>query len=121
MEKPSSHIRRLYRRWFTDWKTKYRVVVTDQNYHEKLSWNLSRTQLWTTVGLFVLATMVVTTCLIVFTPLRQFVPGYTREELMHEAYGNRIKLDSLQNCISGQAVRVPRKPAGHGGEVYVTP
>ncbi|MDE5735802.1 MAG: hypothetical protein K2H65_01825, partial [Bacteroidales bacterium] len=86
MKKPTSYIKRLYRRWFTDWKTKYRVVVTDQNYHEKLSWNLSRTQLWTTVGLFVLVTMVVTACLILFTPLRQFVPGYTREELTHQVY-----------------------------------
>ncbi len=119
-EKPSSHIRRLYRRWFTDWKTKYRVVVTDQNYHEKLSWNLSRTQLWTTVGLFVLAIMVVTVCLIVFTPLRQFVPGYTREELMHDAYGNRIKLDSLQNCIDGQAVVLQLMQAAIAGEVSVT-
>lgn len=117
MEKPTSHIKRLYRRWFTDWKTKYRVVVTDQNYHEKLSWNLSRLHLWSTIGLCILVTMVITTCLIVFTPLRQYVPGYTREELMHEAYGNRFKLDSLQNCIEGQTVVLRLMQAAIAGEV----
>lgn len=120
MNKQVSHIKRLYRRWFTDWKTKYRVVVTDQNYHEKLSWNLSRTQLWTTVGLFVLVTMVLTACLILFTPLRQFVPGYTREELTHQIYSSRVQLDSLQNCLEGQTVMLQLMQAAIAGKVNMT-
>ncbi len=121
MKEHVSHIKRLYRRWFTDWKTKYRVVVTDQNYHEKLSWNLSRTQLWTTVGLFVLVTMVVTACLILFTPLRQFVPGYTREELTQQVYTSRVKLDSLQNCLEGQTVMLRLMQSAIAGEVPMAP
>lgn len=121
LERPASYIKRLYRRWFTDWKTKYRVVVTDQNYHEKLSWNLSRTQLWTTVGLFVLVTMVITACLILFTPLRQFVPGYTREELTQQVYTSRVKLDSLQNCLAGQTVMLRLMQAAIAGEVAMAP
>lgn len=121
LERPTSYIKRLYRRWFTNWKTKYRVVVTDQNYHEKLSWNLSRTQLWTTVGLFVLVTMVVTACLILFTPLRQFVPGYTREELTQQVYTSRVKLDSLQNCLEGQTVMLRLMQSAIAGELPMTP
>ncbi|MDE6515993.1 MAG: M23 family metallopeptidase, partial [Bacteroidales bacterium] len=121
MKAPVSHIKRIYRRWFTDWKTKYRVVVTDQSYHEKLSWNLSRTQLWTTVGLFVLVTMVITACLILFTPLRQFVPGYTREELTHQVYNSRVKLDSLQNCLEGQTVMLRLMQAAIAGKVPMAP
>ena len=120
LERPTSYIKRLYRRWFTDWKTKYRVVVTDQSYHEKLSWNLSRTQLWTTVGLFVLVTMVITACLILFTPLRQFVPGYTREELTQQVYTSRVKLDSLQNCLEGQTVMLRLMQSAIAGEVRMT-
>ncbi len=121
MKEHVSHIKRLYRRWFTDWKTKYRVVVTDQNYHEKLSWNLSRTQLWTTVGLFVLVTVVITACLILFTPLRQFVPGYTREELTQQVYTSRVKLDSLQNCLEGQTVMLRLMQSAIAGEVPMAP
>ncbi|MDE5703606.1 MAG: M23 family metallopeptidase, partial [Bacteroidales bacterium] len=99
--------------------TKYRVVVTDQNYHEKLALNLTKTRLWATLGFFALAVMVLTVCLIVFTPLRQFVPGYTREELMHEAYGNRLKLDSLQGCVEGQAVMLQLMQAAIAGQMSV--
>lgn len=74
----------------------------DENYHEKIAVKSSRLQVWGIAGLVVLVSVVSTACLILFTPLRQIVPGYTRDELVKDVYTNKIVLDSLQGCVEGQ-------------------
>ncbi len=115
-----SHIKQFYYRWFTNGKAKYRVAVTDENYRERWAFFLTKRRFWVLTSLSILAVMVITSCLILFTPLRRFVPGYTREELMQEAYGSRLKLDSLQNCVDGQVVMLRLMQAAIAGNVPIT-
>lgn len=115
-----SHIKQFYYRWFTNGKAKYRVAVTDENYRERWAFYLTKRRFWVLTSLSVLAVMVITGCLILFTPLRRFVPGYTREELMQEAYGSRLKLDSLQNCMEGQVVMLRLMQSAIAGNIPVT-
>ena len=71
-------LRELWKKGFTNWKIKYRLVIrNDSTHHEKISFLLSPRNIFVvvTVSAFILVT--VTAMLIAFTPLRVYVPGYT--------------------------------------------
>lgn len=77
---------------------KYRLVIlNDETFEEKYSFRLSRLNLFTAFGLLSITLIVVTTVLIAFTPLREYIPGYSgdlkvRKNLLRLAG----KLDSLE-------------------------
>jgi murein DD-endopeptidase MepM/ murein hydrolase activator NlpD len=77
---------------------KYRLVVmNDETFEEKYSLKLSQLSLFTAFGLLTIGLILLTTILIAFTPLREYIPGYsgdvkTRRNLIQLA----AKLDSLE-------------------------
>jgi len=77
---------------------KYRLVVmNDETFEEKYSLKLSQLSLFTAFGLLTIGLILLTTVLIAFTPLREYIPGYsgdvkTRRNLIQLA----AKLDSLE-------------------------
>ncbi|MBP5677726.1 MAG: M23 family metallopeptidase [Bacteroidales bacterium] len=78
-------------------KRKHRFVVRDEDtYKEKLSFRLSVLNLFVTIGTVVIVLIVLTTVLIAFTPLREFIPGYTDIHAVEQTYANAKQLDSLQ-------------------------
>ena len=84
-------------------KHKHRFVVMDTDtFKEKFSFQLSGINLFVTVGITVIVLIVLTTVLIAFTPLREYIPGYTDTEMVEQTYANARRLDSLENQLVDQ-------------------
>ena len=102
MEKKRLSLRKLWKKAYTDVRHKYRLSVTDENFHEKLSFKLSSLNLWTIIALGSLIVVTLTMVIIIYTPVRQFVPGYVKKEFVEQSINDRIRLDSLQQQLEAQ-------------------
>lgn len=88
-------------------RMKHRLVILDDTtLREKWSFRLSGTNLFVAIGLGVIILIVLTTILIAFTPLREFIPGYTRSELVEQTYRNAQIADSLEQVLNQQEIQL---------------
>jgi len=79
---------------------KYRLVILNDNtFEEKISFNLTRLNVFVTSGFSIIALIALTTVLIAFTPLRVYIPGYSSTALKREAHQLTNKADSLQVAL----------------------
>ncbi|TBW27743.1 M23 family metallopeptidase [Gramella sp. KN1008] len=79
---------------------KYRMVILNEDtFEERFSFRLTRLNVFVAVGLSAIFLVAATTVLIAFTPLREYIPGYSSTELKEEAANLAYKTDSLQNVI----------------------
>ncbi len=79
---------------------KYRMVVINENtFEEKLSFKLSRLNVFIFGGFFAILLIGLTTVLIAFTPIKEYIPGYASTKLKKQATDLVFKVDSLQNVI----------------------
>ncbi len=81
---------------------KYRFVIMNETFEEKISFRLSRLNVFVYIGMTVIILTFGTLALIAFTSLREFIPGYTKDEVVQMAYRNQSKIDSLENFIGAQ-------------------
>lgn len=79
---------------------KYRMVVLNEDtFEERFSFRLTRLNVFVAVGLSVIFLIAATTVLIAFTPLREYIPGYSSAQLKEKAANLAYTSDSLQNVI----------------------
>lgn len=79
---------------------KYRMVVLNEDtFEERFSFRLTRLNVFVAVGLSAIFLIAATTVLIAFTPLREYIPGYSSAELKERATNLAYVSDSLQNVI----------------------
>lgn len=79
---------------------KYRMVILNEDtFEERFSFRLTRLNVFVAVGLSAIFLIAATTVLIAFTPLREYIPGYSSAELKEKATNLAFKTDSLQNVI----------------------
>ncbi len=79
---------------------KYRLVIlNDDTYEEKLNFKLSQLNVFTVFGVGSLLLIAIVTVIIAFTPLREFIPGYTDVNLRKMGVENTLKVDSLTNVL----------------------
>ena len=85
----------------TDKKTrKFRLSLIDANSHERL-WSLHYSRpvfIAATVSAAILLLLAVF-CLVAYTPLRTFIPGYPDARTRRQAVQNSLRIDSLQTRI----------------------
>jgi len=80
---------------------KYRLVILNENtFEEKISFKLSRLNVFVTGSLFMIGLIGLTTLLIAFTPLREYIPGYSSTRLKKEATELTYKTDSLIRTLN---------------------
>jgi murein DD-endopeptidase MepM/ murein hydrolase activator NlpD len=106
------------KRFFRRLKIKYRLVImNDETFEEKASFVLSPLSVFVFVGSVALFLITLVTYIIAFTPLREYIPGYTDVTLKHNMEKVALRADSMeeamkakdlyiqniQNIISGQA------------------
>ncbi len=85
-------------------KNKHRFVVIDEEtYQEKMSFQLSGINLFVSIGIIIIAFVLLTFLLIAFTPLRELIPGYTNPKMSEQAYTNTVAIDSLERALSVQS------------------
>lgn len=76
------------------------VILNEETFEEIFSLKLNLMNVFvglTSLSIFLIA---ITTYIIAFTPLREYIPGYASTKLKREATANAIKSDSLQKVIN---------------------
>lgn len=78
----------------------YRLSLTDSRSHERLwSVNFNRTQMIVATVSAVVLILIAFFCLIAFTPIRTFIPGYPDAHTKRQAVQNVMRIDSLETQI----------------------
>lgn len=78
-------------------RNKYRLVITNtETFQEVWGMHLSRLNFLVALGVFFVVVLGLAWMLIVFTPMREFVPGYTKTYISQQVVGNALRADSLQ-------------------------
>ena len=80
---------------------KYRLVVLNEDtFEERFSFKLNRLNVFVFSTIFAVMLIAFTTLLIAFTPLREYIPGYSSTALKKKAANLTYKTDSLQRVIA---------------------
>lgn len=104
------------------------------SYEEKLSLRLTRIGVIFVIFLFLLFFTIITIYLIAFTPLREYIPGYTDTSLPEKIYRLQQKTDSLEvvfnqkdiyinnlkRIINGDTITYEKEPVSSGMMNYDT-
>ena len=85
------------------WKHKHRFVVLDTDtYKEKISFQLSGINVFVFLGITALVLVFLTALLLAFTPLREFIPGYSNTRMVEQTFENARVIDSLETTLAAQ-------------------
>ncbi|MDD4829124.1 MAG: hypothetical protein WC108_02085 [Bacteroidales bacterium] len=103
MRKKFWKLKNKWKSFYPQLKHKHRLIVLDSDtFTEKFTFKLTGINLFTAIGLSVIILIILTTVLIAFTPLREYIPGYSNEKMEAQTYKNAEKIDSLTNIIRQQ-------------------
>jgi murein DD-endopeptidase MepM/ murein hydrolase activator NlpD len=92
-------------KWYKKLRNKYKLVIlNDETYEEKLSFKLSRLNVFIAVGTLSILLIIITTIIIAFTPLREYIPGYTDVELYEKLYRLENLTDSIEDASRQNAL-----------------
>ena len=79
---------------------KYRLVILNEDtFEERLSFKLTRLNVFVVLSLSTIFLIAGTTIFIAFTPLREYIPGYSSSALKKSATDLHYKVDSLQQVL----------------------
>lgn len=92
---------RLKRKKFWDkLLIKNRLIILNENTFEEIfSFKLNIMSVFVSLSLGAIFLISITTVLIAFTPLREFIPGYSSSKLKKDATVLALKSDSLSNAL----------------------
>ena len=80
---------------------KYRLVILNEDtFEERFSFKLNRLNVFVFAGLFSIFLITITSFLIAFTPLKEYIPGYSSSSLKREASDLVYKVDSLEHKLA---------------------
>jgi murein DD-endopeptidase MepM/ murein hydrolase activator NlpD len=89
--------------FFQRLKNKYRLVImNDDTLEEQFSFRLSRLNVFVVLGALIIFLIVLTTFLIAFTPLREYIPGYGSRETERNIRELMLKADSLEENLKNK-------------------
>lgn len=75
------------------------VILNEDTFEEIFSFKLTLMNVFVTFTLGGIFLILITTFIIAFTPLREFIPGYSSSELKKNATQLAIKSDSLETAL----------------------
>jgi len=88
-------------KWTEKLRTKYRLVLmTDDTLEERFTFRLSRLNVFIALGTLTIVLIFLTSILIAFTPLREYIPGYTNVGLQKKLYELQLKTDSIEKDLT---------------------
>lgn len=82
------------------------VILNEDTFEEIFSFRLTLMNVFVTFTLGGIFLILVTTFIIAFTPLREFIPGYSSTELKRNATKLAIKSDSLETALKQNEVYI---------------
>ena len=90
---------RLPEKWLNNYILQF---VNADTFEEKFSLRLTRLNVFVWASLCAIVLIFLTTILIAFTPIREYIPGYSSQELERRASELYFKSDSLQQLVGYQ-------------------
>jgi len=86
---------------------KYRLVILNEDtFEEKLSFKLTRLNVFILSGVFSILLIIGTIFFIAFTPLKEYIPGYSSTNLKRKASNLVYKVDSLQQELLANGIYI---------------
>ncbi len=80
---------------------RYKLIILNENtFEERLSFKLTRLNVFVLFSLSAIFLIAITYAIIAFTPLREYIPGYSSTALKMKATELNYKTDSLQRVIA---------------------
>jgi len=84
-------------------RDQYRLVIlNEETLEERISFKLSRLNVFVAVGLLSILLVLLTTYIIAFTPLKEYIPGYTDVTLQRRIYELQLRSDSVAFAMRSQ-------------------
>jgi hypothetical protein len=85
-------------------RNRYRLVVmNDDTYEEVVTFKLSRLSVYIGLSIVFVVLVGLTVALIVFTPLKYYIPGYDDLKIGREYRQMKVRVDSLEGAMEDQA------------------
>jgi hypothetical protein len=85
-------------------RNRYRLVVmNDDTYEEVVTFKLSRLSVYIFLSTIFVVLIGLTVALIIFTPLKYYIPGYDDLRVGREYRQMKYRVDSLEKTVSFQA------------------
>ncbi len=78
------------------------VIMNDETFEEKASFNLRPLKVFVATGIVIILLITITTFIIAFTGLREYIPGYADLKTQRHVYNMVLKTDSLQTEIDNR-------------------
>lgn len=88
--------KKLHKKLFTKNRL---VILNEETFEETFSLKLTLMNVFVVASLGAIFLIAVTTFIIAFTPLREFIPGYSSTKLKKDATELALKSDSLTNIL----------------------
>ena len=86
-------------------KSKYRLVImNDDTFEEQASFRLSRLNLYVLLSTLLIALIIIILSTIVFTPLKEYIPGYADVNLRRDMTLLKLKADSVEKIITSRDI-----------------
>ena len=87
------------------WRFKYRfVILNSENFEERLSFNMSRLNVFLLTCVTVTLLMGGTALVIAFSPLREYIPGYTSTDIRRQM----VTLNQLSDSLNTELINRER-------------
>lgn len=81
-------------------RNRYRLVVmNDDTYEEVVTFKLTRLSVYVSMSTIFVLMVGVTVAILVFTPLKYYIPGYGKKQSRQELQALKIRTDSLEKAI----------------------
>lgn len=97
--------KRSNRKWFYRLRDKYRLVImNNETYEERLSFRLSRLNVFLLVVSISIVLITLTIFIIAFTPIREYIPGYLDVNIPGQLYRLEQRTDSLEKALKSKDI-----------------
>lgn len=93
------------RKWYTKLRDKYRLVImNNETYEERLSFRLSRLNVFLLTVTLSIILITLTIFIIAFTPIREYIPGYMDVSIPGKLYRLERRADSLEGALRAKDI-----------------
>ena len=91
--------------FFTRLKNKYRfVLMSEDSFEEKLSFSISKFNLLSLLSIVVIVTLSLSFVTLIFSPLKEYIPGKSTSKMQLDLISLALKSDSLQSQLNIQSL-----------------
>jgi len=99
-------------------RDKYRLVLlNEETLEERISFKLSRLNVFVAIGMMSIILVFITTYIIAFTPLKEYIPGYTDVTLQRRIYELQLRSDSVAFAMRSQEKYLEALKKVLGGDI----